>query len=301
MINDRLSLGQIEIFAAVAEAGSFSGAARALGRAQSAVTYAIQNLEAEAGVELFDRSAYRPVLSHAGRALLPRAQQILEDVAAFRAQARGIAGGLEPELSLVVEAMFPMPLLVEALSAFQVQFPTVQTRVQVETMGAVVQALVDGTADICLGIELDAQKDELASVRVAEVELVAVVGPHHPLAALEGRLSEETLREHVQLVLSDRTAAAADRDRGVIGVRTWRLADLGAKHAMLLAGLGWGSMPRHMVEADLAAGRLVQIRASYWDGQDQMPRLAILAAHLKTRRLGPAGTWLLARLSGRAE
>src|SRR3954471_1301983 len=111
MIMETPTLAQLEVFLAVVEAGSFSAAARALGRAQSAVTYSIQRLEEEAGVELFDRSAYRPTLTEAGQALAPRAQRIVEDVAAFRSQAKGMAGGLEPEISLVVEAMFPMCLL----------------------------------------------------------------------------------------------------------------------------------------------------------------------------------------------
>ena len=71
---------------------------------------------------------------------------------------------------------------------------------------------------------------------------------------MEGPLGQEVLREHVQLVLTDRSALTAGRDFGVTAVRTWRIADLGAKHAMLLAALGWGSMPLHMVRSDLRRG-----------------------------------------------
>src|SRR3712207_2284264 len=110
---DALSLDQFQVFAAVVDEGSFSAAARRLNRAQSAVTYAIQKLEEQSGAELFDRSAYRPALTEAGRALLPRVRRILEEVDAFRTQARGISGGLEPELSMVVDAMFPMSCFVQ--------------------------------------------------------------------------------------------------------------------------------------------------------------------------------------------
>ena len=78
-----VTIDQLRVFRQVAETGSFSAAARAMHRAQSAVTYAVQKLEDQAGVELFDRSGYRPVLSEAGRALLPRAVRILEELAAF--------------------------------------------------------------------------------------------------------------------------------------------------------------------------------------------------------------------------
>jgi DNA-binding transcriptional LysR family regulator len=297
MIMETPTLAQLEVFLAVVEAGSFSAAARALGRAQSAVTYSIQKLEEEAGVELFDRSAYRPTLSDAGRTLLPRAQRIVDDVAVFRSQARGMAGGLEPEISLVVEAMFPMCLLLQALTDFQAKFPTVETRVRVETMGAAVEALLDGAADIGLVVNFADRMDELVGSQVTEVELVAVASPTHALAGVDGPLDDDALSEHLQLVLTDRSDLTRGRDKGVVALRTWRLADLGAKHAMLLAGLGWGSMPRHMVAEDIAAGRLVELRALRWDGRDGMPRLPVVAVRRKAVTLGPAGAWLLERLS----
>jgi len=296
MIMETPTLAQLEVFLAVVEAGSFSAAARALGRAQSAVTYSIQKLEEEVGVPLFDRSAYRPTLSEAGRVLLPRAQRIVEDVAAFRSQARGMVGGLEPEITLVVEAMFPMCRLLVALTEFQAKFPTVETRVRVETLGAAVVALLDEGADIGLVVSFAARIEEMVGAEVTQVELVAVAAPTHPLAQLSGPLSDDVLSEHVQLVLTDRSDLTRGRDRGVVGLRTWRLADLGAKHAMLLAGLGWGSMPRHMVAEDLVAGRLVELRAQRWDGREGMPRLPLMAMRRKSAVLGPAGSWLMERL-----
>jgi DNA-binding transcriptional LysR family regulator len=298
---DALSLDQFRVFAAVIDAGSFSAAARRLNRAQSAVTYAIQKLEEQVGAELFDRSGYRPVLSEAGRALAPRVRRILEDVDAFAVQARGIAGGLEAELALVVDSMFPMPPLVAALAGFQQRFPSVQTRVHVETLGAAAQLLLDGVADLGLVTAFASEQPALTRTPVGEVELVPVAAPGHPLAAAAGVLSPEQLRDHVQLVLTDRSALTAGRDYGVAATRTWRLADLGAKHVMLLAGLGWGSMPLHMVEADLAAGRLARLRPASWDGSAEMPRLGMVLAHAAGRPLGPAGRWLAARLSGAAE
>src|ERR1700687_5373409 len=74
---DALTLDQIRVFLSVVDEGSFPKAAKSLQRAQSAVTYAIRKLEAEIGVPLFDRSAYRSVLTPAGRVLLTRAPHIL--------------------------------------------------------------------------------------------------------------------------------------------------------------------------------------------------------------------------------
>src|SRR3546814_6217715 len=83
-----------------------------------------------------------------------------------------------------------------------------------------------------------------------------VAAPSHPLAKLHGRISTRDMAKHVQLVLTDRSNLLANRDYGVFSSLTWRLADLSTKHALLKDGVGWGSMPCHMVESDIAEGKL---------------------------------------------
>ena len=115
---DTLTLDQIRVFLSIVDEGSFPKAAKLLGRAQSAITYSIRKLEADVGVPLFDRSAYRSVLTPAGHALLTRVRRIAEEAGEFREQARGLASGLEPELTIVLDALYPMPEVFEALRAF---------------------------------------------------------------------------------------------------------------------------------------------------------------------------------------
>lgn len=296
------SIEQMRVFVAVVETGSFSAAARSLGRAQSAVTYAVQGLEADARVTLFDRSAYRPVLSDAGRALLPCVRTMLAAADNFHAVAGGLSAGLEAELTVVVEAMFPMSQLVGALVELQSRYPSVQTRIEVESLDATRRAVVEGRADMGLVISPDVGPDVLLARPVGEIELVVVAAPGHPLARLDRDLQPEDMSEHLQLVFSERSEA--DRpdgqrtpDRGVAGRRTWRLADLGAKRSMLLAGLGWGSMPRHIVEDDVTNGRLVLLRPTLWDGRRRLPRLPVNVVRRRDRAAGIAGRWLFDRLA----
>jgi DNA-binding transcriptional LysR family regulator len=297
MISTAITLDQLRVFRQVALAGSFSAAARALHRAQSAITYAVQNLEEQVGSPLFDRSGYRPVLNEAGRALLPRAERILEDLASFNAQARSIAGGLEPEVSLVVDPTFPTPRLVRALAEFQQRYPSVLLRVYVETLGAAAQTVLDGTAELGITLEFASDVADLEAVPIGEVELVPVVAPSHPLAAVKGKITVAELRDHVQLVLSDRSTLTRGKEFSVFSVRTWRLADLGARHELLRAGLGWGSMPIHMVEEDLAQGRLVKLDVRRPDGLTRLPRPVVVLARRRGKALGPAGEWLAGRLA----
>src|SRR3984893_8815666 len=269
---DALTLDQIRVFLSVVDEGCFPHAAKSLQRAQSAVTYAIRKLEAEIGVPLFDRSAYRSVLTPAGRALLTRARRIAEEAGAFREQARGLATGLEVELSIVLDALYPMPQIFDALRAFTEQFPTVPPRLYVASLGAAANLVTDGTCAIGL---LPSNIADLAALNLTPTttfHLCPVVSPSHPLASIQGIIEPHVLRQHVQLHLTDASTLTAGYACGRCCRPTRRLAFLGAKKSMLLAGLGWRNMPPHMLEDDLKNGRLTVIQPP---GSDSLTPLVL--------------------------
>lgn len=292
---DTLTFDQIRVFLAIVDEGSFPKAAKSLNRAQSAVTYAIRKLEAEAGVPLFDRSAYRSVLTPAGRALLVRARRIAEEARAFREQARSLASGLEAELTIVVDAMFPMPFVVKALRAFTEQFPTVPLRVYVQSLGTAAQLVIGGACAIGLLPSIVTELTTLNLLPITTINLVPVIAPCHPLAEIDGPIEPHLLHRHVQLVLTDASEITSGVDYGVLSSRTWRLADLGAKKSMLLAGLGWGNMPAHMVEDELLTGALKIIHPRGFD--TLTARIVLGAAIVSESSLGPAGQWMLNHLT----
>lgn len=274
-------------------AGSFAGAARRLGRATSVVSYAIANLEAQLGLQLFDRLTTRkPHLTDAGRAVLSDARTIALGLDGLLAKAQGLIGGLEAEVAIVVDVMLPTRRLVELLEAFRARFPTVALRLYVEALGAVAQLVLDRVASVGVGGPLPRQMDGLEQGPIGLVRLMPVAAPAHPLSRHEGPIPLSLARTHVQLVLTDRSTLTQGQDFSVVGVQTWRLADLGAKHALLLAGIGWGSMPEAMVREDLDAGRLVHLAIGTWD--DGLYPLQSL--HRTDSPPGPAGRWLIDRL-----
>jgi len=288
------TLDQISVFLAVVESGSFTGAARRLGRATSVISYAIANLENQLGVTLFARAATaRPQLTDAGRAILSDSRNLAIAVDGLLAKARGLISGLEAEVSLVVDVMWPAKKLVKALDDFRRKFPTVALRLQVETLGAVTHAVMEGTAAFGISGPLELASDLLVRGPAGSVKLVPVAAPAHPLALTQGRVSAASAREHIQLVLTDRSALTQGRDFGVVSVRTWRLADLGAKHALLVAGMGWGNMPKPIVNEDLKRGRLVELNI-------EIPGEPVYPFHTVYRNdapPGPAASWLMERLA----
>lgn len=287
------TIDQLRVFIAVAEAGSFSAAARRLNRAQSVVSYAIANLEEQLGaIALFDRSSHRPVLTDAGKALLADAREIALTVDTMRARARGLTAGLEGEVSIVVDVMLPSAVIVDALHALRAAYPTVSLRLYVEALGAVAERVLSGQCAIGISGPLPNLPDRLTITPVGSVELIPVAAPSHPLARHDGPITAELARRHVQLVLTDRSDLTSGQDVGVLGLENWRLGDLGAKHTLLRAGLGWGNMPRAMVSEDLAAGRLVELSVPLFSGVDY--RLsAISRTDLPP---GPVGCWLTDRI-----
>lgn len=289
------SLDHLRTFLAVAEEGSFGAAARKLGRAVSVVSYAIAQMELQLGVTLFEREGSRkPVLTEAGQALLAEASAVSEDVDALLAKVRSLRQGLEAELALAVDVMLPGHVLAPLLRDFQARFPSVPLRLHVEALGAVAALLLDERASLAIAGPDIPDLPGLDREVIGAVEMVPVAAPGHPLARLE-RIAPGESRKHIQLVLTDRSHLTQGRDFAVFSPRSWRLADLSAKHALLREGIGWGSMPRHAVEADLASGALIELKLPE---QPEM-HYTLNALWRRDNRPGPAASWVLDELHQR--
>ncbi|MGH6751667.1 MAG: LysR family transcriptional regulator [Bradyrhizobium sp.] len=253
------TLDQLRAFIAVVDEGSFAAAARKLDKATSVISYTITNLEAQLGVALFDRkSTKKPLLTEAGRMVLADAKSIAYGLDGLRSKISGMSEGIEPEVHLVLDVMLPAERVVDAVKAFHARFPTVALYLRVEALGAVLQTVIDRNADIGIVGPPDQPIEGIERIDVGSVEMIPVAAPDHPLA-ISRTNAPGAARDHVQLVLTDRSARTNGTDLGVHGTRTWRLADLGSKHMLLLSGLGWGHMPIAHVQADLDAGRLVRL------------------------------------------
>jgi DNA-binding transcriptional LysR family regulator len=292
---DPLTLDQMRVLAAVAEAGSFSAAARRLGRVQSAISQAVQAMEATLGVPLFDRSKRTPALTDAGLAIVKDARAILESAQAMRARAASMAEDVEPELTLAVDAIFPMPLLMMSLSALRGEFPKLPATVFTEALGGAEQRLREGAARMAIYTQFAGPPRDLSAEFLTRISLIPVAAADHPLARTRAPIAREALEPHVQLVLTDRTSMTQNMQGGVVGSHIWRFADLSTRLEFLLAGFGWCNMPRHLVEAHIAAGRLKRLAIA-----DQAPvELPISVVHERARALGRAGRWLIEDLRER--
>jgi DNA-binding transcriptional LysR family regulator len=291
---DGVSLDQLRTFVAAADEGSFSAAARKLLRAQSVVSETVSNLEDQIGVPLFDRSARYPKLTPAGVELLADARNIIQGVDLLKARAKGMAVGLEPELSVVVDVFYPIDAITQVAKEFRQQYPGVALRIYVEALGAAIQPVLDERCSVGIVGSLPVIPGTLTHERLPAITIIMVAARDHPLALHKGKIPKHLLSKHTQIVLTDRSELSAGRELGVMSPSTWRLADLFAKHHFILNGLGWGGMPLHAVRKELEEGRLAVL--SIEDVPPGGLDLTMSAVWQTKSPPGPAGRWFIERL-----
>ncbi|MHC1550073.1 LysR family transcriptional regulator [Phyllobacterium sp. K27] len=292
------TLDQLQVFVAVAETGSFSAAGRRLNRSQSVISYTIANLEAQLELQLFVRGGARePRLTDVGTAMIEDARRMISVLQNLRARAEGLKQGLEAEIAVAVDVTLPSPVLIAVLTAFQVQFPTVSLRLHVGALGVVWDLVLKKQADIGFGGKPLEAYDELVMGRLGQTTMMPVAAPDHPLALYEGPVPLAVIRDHIQLVVTDLSEHTKGKDFGVFAYKTWRLTDVATKRSLMLAGLGWGGLPKWMVKDDIAEGRFVPLNL------DPYPELPynLVVLHPVDAAMGPATTWMVERFKEELE
>ncbi|BBE34322.1 LysR family transcriptional regulator [Sphingosinicella microcystinivorans] len=280
---------QLRIFLAIVDTGSFAAAGRKLNRAVSVISYGIANLETQLGLTLFEREGTRkPKLTVAGRAVLAEVRAVSHGIDGLRATVKGLLEGLEAEVDLAIDVMLPPERVGRVLRTFAVEFPTVQLRLHVEALGAITAMVLDRKAAIGISGPLAAGIEGVECISAGSVPMVPVAAPDHPLGRME-RIAPGAGRDYTQLVLTDRSRFTEGQDYSVLSPKTWRLADLGAKHALLREGIGWGNMPLPLIEPDLVAGTLVRLVMP--DHPGGIYRFA--GVWRRDTPPGPAASWLL--------
>jgi DNA-binding transcriptional LysR family regulator len=281
-----ITTDQLTVLLAIVDAGSFSAAARNLRRTQGSVSYHVARLEEQLGLQLFDRSGHRPRLTEHGGPVVDSARRVVQDLRHLQRTAQRLQEGLEPRVVVAVDVLTPPALLAEAGHAFRDRFPTVGLMIHAGILREPIDAVTDGQAMLAIGpVQL---AGGLTARPCAEVQLLPVVAPHHPLAAEPAPVPATELERHVRLVLP---ASSTHEVQG----QTWRVGDQYTRHQLVLQGLGWSRLPRHQVEQDLHSGRLVEIVGE--PGHSRSAPLSLAVLHHPDRPPGPAGTWLYERLA----
>jgi DNA-binding transcriptional LysR family regulator len=263
---DNVTINQLRAFVAVCDQGSFSGAARKLARAQSAISHAIKALESAFDVELFERNTRKAQLTAAGRSLLPDARAVISRTEEMKSRAGAIAKAGVPQVSVAVDAYFPRTRLIDCLRTLQAEFPTAAINLRITTMQGGEKLVLERVCALAITIENvpEVNPDAMERSWLCEAQMVTACAPFHPLASAPRPIPMDEFGLHIQIVVTDNQPGAEKTQQGVAGMRQWLVNDLGAKRDLLKAGLGWGHLPRHLVAEDLVSGRLVELERRAW-------------------------------------
>ncbi|SDO82893.1 DNA-binding transcriptional regulator, LysR family [Ralstonia sp. 25mfcol4.1] len=290
-----LSLDQLHAFAAAAETGSFSAAARQLGKAQSVISAAVANLEVDLDATLFDRSARYPVLTPAGERLLLEARVILERCEHFRGVAKSLGEGVESRLTLAVDELYPEETLGELLTEFSERFPSVELEILFPLMEDVSRLVLSQCADLGIMWRQEILPPELGFHALGWVAMPIICAPDHPLAA-QPRVDFEELKRYRQLMVATRSDSE-EKKRLRVAAEVWWVESQWVIVELVKRRLGWAFVPWHVAANSPAAAGLVSPQLTF---QDQDWPVAMEIVWHKQRPLGKAATWLKERVSQQA-
>ncbi|WP_066963530.1 LysR family transcriptional regulator [Microbulbifer sp. Q7] len=284
---------QLEAFEAAARSGSFSAAARSLGKAQSTVSGLISNLEIDTGLTLFDRSGREPKLTAQGRSLLHDARSLLNSYSRFEAKSRSLNAGLEESLTIAIdESSIDLKALTESLEAFYSEFGTV-TVTLLHASGNSAAALVrEGKADIGIVLSQSDYPEDFDFRGVGNCSFVMVAGKNHPLTTLD-TVGVQDLHNHLHLRISA-SSDPASMPENDLSDRIWYLESYSLFMTMLTAGLGWAFTPLHIARPHIDRGAITILNTNF-----QLTPYPYCTDLIWSRRktLGPAGQKLIDEVS----
>ncbi|MEZ7848557.1 MAG: LysR family transcriptional regulator [Polaromonas sp.] len=275
-------------FAEAATLGSFSAAARKLGKSQSTVSSAIANLEIDLGLSLFDRSRRKPTLTEHGRVMLGKVQEILAASDRLDLSASQLGGGLEAKLSVVWSDTYQSDGFESTLTAFEQRFPDLAFECLIAEHGDLVALVQSGRANIGVVGAQTLYPPDIGSATIAEQsEITLFVATKHALAGLQD-VTPEVLSQYRELRLDTyqgRTERLMPAAR-----RSWSASSYLMLLEMAVLGFGWAAIPRWMVTR-FTDGTLHELDARGWP-----QRVPVDAVWSRQRPLGLAGTWLLQQM-----
>jgi len=255
------TLDQLIVLEAIVRTGSFAAAAKELYRVPSAISYSISCLEDALEISLFDRSKRKAHLTKEGQQIYKEAVQLLQSSGKLQRLSHQFKDGWEPELQIIVDGIIPMKAITASLRPFSsLDIPT-RIRLDIEYQEGVPDRFFADEADLMIILDFTDESGALESRSLFDVELLLVVASDHPLAEMTD-VQDEDLKSHMDLVVRDSSPKYAHSPKESVFMNSKNLlflSDFHSKRLALLGGIGYGWMPRYLIEEDLLEKRLVTI------------------------------------------
>lgn len=288
----RLTFDALTVLDAIDRKGSFAAAAEELHRVPSAITYAVQKLEEELDVLIFDRRGHRAQLTAAGRELLTEGRRLLDAAAELEGRVKRVATGYEVELRVAVDDIIPIARLFPVFEEFYREACGTRLRVLTEVYGGAWDALASNRADLVVGAPGEGPAGGGYSTRpLGTVQWQFMVAPTHPLASAPEPIPPEEIRKHRSVTAADSSRSLPPRTAGLLsGQDVLTVPDMRSKILCQCAGFGVGYLPVNLVPAELKTRQLVVKQVL-----EPKPGAQLFIAW-RTANRGKALKWFLGRL-----
>lgn len=282
----------LKVFLAVLDGGSFSAAARKLGRVPSAVSMAIAQLEAELDMPLFDRATRKALPTAAALALEPQARQVASQLNLLDAHALQLHQGLERRLVLAMAPELQTGAWSRPLAILAREFPTLEIEIRSASQSEAVRMLHEGSVQLALVFERPGIDEREAFLEAGSQLLVAVAAPGYPTSNGQDPLGEAQMADSRQIIVATGEPTASD-PQIVLSHRVWLTDSYLATLDLVLAGLGWAYLPQPLIQPLLASGALSEV---VFDNMASHLRLWVDVVWIKARPRGLGANRYLALL-----
>ena len=257
---------QLVVLHAIVTEGTFRGAAERLNKSQSAVSHMLKKLETQIDIVLLSREEYRPTLTPAGEVFFRQATRVMQQMKELNIVAKNLNARQEPEVFLAVTATFPLKPVLEVIGTIRDRFPATNIRLSRESMGGPIERLLRNDADIIIATMDGVPVDQVEALSFAQVTIVPVAHPDFEPARSSHMKTISEMQSYTQVVVADSSSGEFAQSRDLLpGGLRWTVSDFIAKKEVLLAKLGWGGIPTHMIEDELARGALVALNVEGYE------------------------------------
>jgi len=282
-----ITLDQAQALVAVAQEGTFQKAAERLHKGHSGVLYLLGALESETGLKIFDRSGYRSRLTPEGELVLGYCQRLLETQSELAALCQKIQGGWEPRISLVYDGVIQFSAITQVLAKLNSQEIPTEVQISAAYLNEVEERFAKEDADMMLTIL--PRQNQSPSLELKPIEMYLVASSKHSLAQGRKKATPSTLSDHVYLRVRGATSSIGLSTEQLEMKSIFVVNDFYTKKEALLKGLGFGWMPKFMVDSELKRGTLKVIATTLANRHTFYPRLY----HKKKELLGKGAEALL--------
>jgi DNA-binding transcriptional LysR family regulator len=248
-----ITLEQWRTLISIVDAGGYAQAAESMFKSQSAVTYAVQKIEALLDVKVFEIQGRKAMLTPTGQMLYRRALALVSEANELEQAANALSAGWEANINLAAEILFPSHLLLTCMERFGSESPHTRIELIESVIGGTSEALLKGEADIAITPQLP---PGFLGDLLIRIKIVAVAHVNHPLHNLGHSLTYKDLRAYRHLVVRDSGKNRGQRAAIVEVDQRWTVSQIATSIQAVSMGFGFAWLPEEHITQELNAGLL---------------------------------------------